>query len=205
MNKTITPESIGGVIVAGGKSSRMNFRDKPLLELKGQSLITRIIHLAQPQVAQLAISSNSGKAEYLALQLPLIPDCLQQFNGPLLGIFSAMQWYLQQPFPPSYLAVFPGDVPFFPGDIVKTLGAALSNSSDQLAWCQTGNQEQPLFSLWSLQLATEIENAVNAGMQGPKQFSQLHRGIRVQLDSLQPGDFFNINTPEDLLAAEDYC
>ena len=212
MTRYASRSRIGGVILAGGLSSRMNFLDKPLIPIANRSLIEYVIANAIPQLSRLVISVNRNLAKYTRYDLPLVEDVDNKFSGPLVGIYSAMNWYKKQNISVDYLACFPADVPIFPDDIVSRLKQALekkeqaenltNRKSTNVAWCQTGNQIQPLFSLWSLELLSTVEQSIKEGICGPKFFFQHHPSLKVQLPAPVDGSFLNINTPEDLATAE---
>jgi molybdopterin-guanine dinucleotide biosynthesis protein A len=201
-----------GVIVAGGQASRMNHLDKPLLPLAGKPLIQHVIDLARPQVADLVINVNRTLASYRQFQLPLVTDLSKPCEGPLIGIYSAMQWFIDQDIEAQYLACFPADVPAFPADIVGQLASQLQKqpgpaagrdkSVKTVAWCQTGDQVQPLFSLWPFSLLTNLERAIERGVHGPRLFFRDHENVILQLPAAQAPQFFNINTPAELATAE---
>ena len=150
--------------------------------------------------------------EYKKYDLPLITDINNKYNGPLVGIYSAMSWYNEQNASAEFLACFPADVPIFPTDVVFKLKQALEinqqaeTSGDRncakVAWCQTGQQIQPLFSLWSFELLSALEQSIREGIYGPKLFFEQHPNIRIQLPEPENGMFLNINTPGDLVLAE---
>ena len=178
--------------------------DKPLLLLKNKPLIAHVIKLAEEQIDDLVISVNRNLEFYSDFHLPLIPDLSKQSMGPLAGIYSAMQWYRNTPAPPQYLACFPADVPLFPKNLVAALEAQLQRTNADIAWCRQAEQLQPLFSLWNLESYLEIESAIEHGMYSPKFFIESQRNTLIEVKSNNPGDFFNINTPEELLQAERY-
>ena len=204
--------SICGVILAGGLASRMNFLDKPLLPIANRALIEHVIARATPQVSELVISVNRNLAKYEQYGMSLVPDIRSKHSGPLVGIYSAMKWYQAHNSPADFLACFPADVPLFPTDIVtKLLFSMDSNESmesptdrpePKVAWVQTGQQIQPLFSLWSFELIHELEQAIETGIYGPKLFFEKYPSFKIQLPNSEKGMFLNINTPEDLALLE---
>lgn len=196
--------TIAGVILAGGKASRMMFRDKPLLQLSGKSLIDHVVERAAPQVGQLLVSVNRNIQGYAYLQRPIVSDTGEPYRGPLVGIYSAMRW-LDEPGRRgrySHIACFPGDVPWFPGNVVNRLALALVEAGADLALCKTGGQLQPLFSLWSLSTLPILEDAIAKGLCGPKLILTKLETVEVQFGNNSQLDFKNINTPSDLSALE---
>lgn len=200
---TIDKSQIGGVILAGGRASRMDYRDKPLQLLHGEPLLAHVIAKASPQVAQVVLSVNHSAELYRAFALPLLKDQQPGYAGPLLGIYSAMSWFATEHDDPNieYLACFAADVPEFPLNVVSELGAALQRHDAQLSYIQHRDQIQPLFSLWRLSLLDRLAEAIEAGIRGPKMlFDDLH-SVAVPCEDESPGCFFNINGAEDLIAA----
>lgn len=203
---------IVGVIVAGGKATRMNNLNKPLLPVANKPVIEHVIGLARPQVQNLVISVNRNLDDYRRFGMPLVNDLPLNLEGPLLGICSAMHWFREQDLDADYLACFPADVPAFPHDIVSqlldrlrqlTAAAGKIDAGDKtVAWCKTGEQVQPLFSLWPFSAFTDLSQALKSGVHGPRLFFRDHPNVILALPSPVPPEFFNINTPEQLAAAE---
>jgi len=200
----ISKSEIGGVILAGGKASRMDFRDKALEPLHGKPLLEHVVSKAAPQVSQLILSVNHNIEKYQSFGLPTVSDRDASYAGPLLGILSAMHWFQSPQADRSihYLACFPGDVPEFPQDVVAQLTVEMSKKAVTASYIYHHNQIQPLFSLWSLELIHQIEEAVAAGLYGPKLLFDSFRAIAVHCEDNSPGTFCNINSLEDLNAAE---
>jgi molybdenum cofactor guanylyltransferase len=192
---------IGGVILAGGRASRMGFRDKALQPLHERPLLDHVITLAAPQVAQLILSLNHNIERYQAFGLPVVCDREPGYTGPLLGIVSAMRWF-QCSSGITHLACFPGDVPLFPDNIVQNLAVEMDRHTSAVAYACHEGQIQPLFSLWHLSLADPIDQALAAGLSGPKQLFESIDAIAVQFTTKTPGAFWNINSAEDLETAK---
>ena len=202
----IQRQQITGVILAGGKSSRMGFRDKALIRLGGTPLIEHVIRNGSNQVGQLVISANRNSEKFKYLELPLIPDIKQAYAGPLVGILSAMYWMISAGKSPNstYLACFPADVPWFPDTLMKQLTRALENQCKRVAWSEGRGQVQPLFSLWSLETLPVIEQAVANGKFGPKLIMPLIDNVLVKFKNTDHRHFLNINTKKSLQIAESF-
>lgn len=199
----ISRSKIGGVILAGGRASRMDFRDKALQPLHGKPLLEYVISKAMPQVGQLVLSVNHNIEHYQAFALPIVSDNDRSYAGPLLGILSAMQWFKSRQAGEGihHLACFPADVPRFPTGVVSQLTQELTKKSAAVAYITHQDQIQPLFSLWHLDLIGKIEEALAAGLNGPKLLFDSLDAVAVNCDDNAPGTFCNINTAEDLAAA----
>ena len=199
----ISRSEIGGVILAGGKASRMCFRDKSLESLHAKPLLEYVMAKAAPQVERLVLSVNHNIERYQAFGLPIVSDRSASYGGPLLGILSAMHWFQDSQADKGihYLACFPGDVPEFPQDVISQLALDLNKESAAVAHIHHQDQIQPLFSLWRLDLIEQIEKAVAAGLFGPKLLFGSLKSVAVNCDDNSPGTFCNINSAEDLKAA----
>lgn len=193
---------IGGVVLAGGRASRMDYRDKALQRLGGKPLLAHVIEHAEPQVEQLLLSVNHNAQLYESFRLPIVPDSDRSYHGPLLGIYSAMRWYRDRPESEiKYLACFAADVPVFPLTVIDELARALGDSDKRAAYVIHRGQIQPLFSLWHLSLMETIGAAIEAGLYGPKLIFESVDATGVSCDSSEPMDFFNINSSDELEAA----
>ena len=201
----IPKSRILGVVLAGGKASRMGGKDKPLLTLAGEPIITHVIRTATPQVGALVLSVNHNQHKFHGLGLPVIADSDHIGAGPLAGIHSAMVWALTRPGTTAfrYLACFPADVPWFPCDIVRVLGGNLQASDSEVAWSQCDGQIQPLFSLWSLDCRAFIKSELDQGRYGPKLVIPKMSNVLVNFEPGAAGYFLNINTETQLKTARE--
>lgn len=189
MHKTITQ----GLILAGGRSTRMG-EDKTWVTLYGQPLIAHVIHRLQPQVDRLAINSNDDPARFARYSLPVIADTLTGSQGPLAGIHAGLAHD-----PDVFLLTVAVDIPLLPPDLVTRLHAGLGTA--RCAYPSNGRQHA-LALLWAPGALTLLEEYLASGERSIKQFLADH-GAMVLFD--QDGDdglFRNINTPQDLAAAE---
>jgi len=199
----IEKSQIGGVILAGGRASRMNYRDKALQPLHGVPLLAHVIDRAGPQVEQLVLSVNHNAENYTQFALPIVGDQTRDYAGPLLGIYSAMRWFAEQQQGEriEYLACFAADVPRFPRQVVALLSAALVGAAAEVSYVQHRGQIQPLFSLWRLSVLERIGSAIESGIVGPKLlFGDLHSVVVCDEDET-PGYYFNINSKAELATA----
>lgn len=189
------------VILAGGRSSRMGGNRKALLEFDGRSLLSRVIHRLQTQSDPLLLSCDIKSGELEGFGLPMIPDVLPGYRGPLTGLYSALQ-YLSDKGHDNGLVLCPCDAPFIPYNLVQTmLNADLSDDKPVITISYEG-VIQPTFSVWHGHHLPAIHDAVvEQGFGSLKHliFSLPH--TVVEWASVEPPPFFNINTPQDLKAA----
>ncbi len=192
------PEVVAGVVLAGGSGRRLGGTDKAFIPIGGVPLVDHVVRRLRPQVAALAINANGNPARFAGLDLPVIADGLED-AGPLAGILAGMRFARQQQPAAAWLASVAVDTPFFPGDLVARLEVAREASGAQMARACSGGRRHPVFGLWPVALAEQLEEAL------------LHRHMRRILDwtemftccevafSAEPYDpFFNINRHDDL-------
>jgi molybdopterin-guanine dinucleotide biosynthesis protein A len=190
-----------GVILAGGRSSRMGVPRKALLPLDGKPLLAHVIERVQPQLGTLLISGENETNEFDHFGLPLVPDLLPGHRGPLTGLYSALQ-YLLEIGEDKGLLLCPCDAPFIPTDLVERLLLAYRAEDQQVVVVSYEGVLQLTFSLWQSHHLPVIQKAVvNRGQGGLKHmlFSLPH--TVVEWAPAEPSPFFNVNTPEELVSA----
>jgi len=190
---TLLPHTIG-LILAGGRSHRMQGQDKALLTVQGETLLTHAIRRLRPQVDAIALNSNNVPGAFAAYNLAVLPDQLAGFLGPLAGIHSGLAQY-----PEDFLVTAAVDLPFLPPDLVARLRAGLE--AKPCAYASDG-ERHALALLWRPGMAASVEDYLQRGGRNLRDYLSAH-GQAVQF--CQPQDrglFFNLNTPEDLARAE---
>ena len=187
---------IFGVILAGGTGRRMGGTDKAALLLGAQPLLARVVDGIRPQVDRLAVSANGDPARLAPYRLPVLPDALPQ--GPLSGVLAALDWAAPQG--ATAVVSVAVDTPFFPGDLVPQLLLAAERSPSGAAVVEAGGRVHPTFALWPVALRRDLRAALARGEAKVMTFAQRHQAALARFDDDRA--FMNINTPEDLAAAE---
>ena len=187
---------IAGLILAGGRATRMGGRNKAEIDLAGQTLLARTIARARPQVGRLLVNANRDPALFARYGLPVLADTIGDHWGPLAGILAGLD-HLRGAWPQiRWLASFPTDSPFFPETLVARLAEAISGH--EIAMATSRGRAEPIFSLWPVSLADELRGALSNGVRKVEDFARRYRLASVDF----PADaFFNINTPDDLQQA----
>lgn len=198
-----TPESVVGIILAGGLARRMGGGDKCLLPLVGKTLLQRTIERAQPQVNSLLLNANGNSLRFARTRLPVVPDIYSNNLGPLAGIHAGLHWMKTNSPDTEWLASFASDTPFFPTDLVAHLLAAVTTQQAQLAVATSNHRAHPIFALWHTSLTDKIEQQLETG-DVPRLQDWIKQQKLVEVEFTEDGydPFFNINTPQDLYAAE---
>ena len=194
------PQDCAGLLLAGGLGRRMGGGLKGMALLDGRPLLAHAAARAAPQVARLAVNANAPAEEFAELGLPVLPDPVAGFVGPLAGVLAGMLWAREAEY--GWVASFPCDAPFFPETLVRDL-AAEADSADIVTATSRG-QRHPVFALWSTRLADDLHRALaEEGLRKVDRWTARHRMADVEFPVAPEGDpFFNINTPEELAAAE---
>lgn len=192
-----------GVILAGGQATRMGGGDKGLLPLGDGTLLSSVIDRLAPQVAGLALNANGDAARFADLGLPVLPDSIEGFAGPLAGVLAGLDWAAEQG--AETIVTAAADTPFFPCDLVPRLLMAADDMTHPLALAATpdpkrGTARHPTFGLWPVALRDDLRAALQEGLRKVVLWTERHDGR----EALFPDEaaFFNVNTPEDLTRAE---
>lgn len=193
-----------GVILAGGLATRMGGGDKCLLPLGGQPILQRVIERFSPQVDGLAINANGDPARFTDYGLPVLPDSIDGFAGPLAGVLAGMDWAAEQG--GDVIATAAGDTPFFPADLVDRMLLQMQADGTPLAMAMTPDPDRkfarhPTFGLWSVNLREDLRAALHSGTRKVIAWTEPHGCAKVMFDCDDP--FFNVNTPDDMRRAEE--
>ena len=136
-----------GVILAGGKSSRMGVERKALLELGGKTLLARVVDRLRGQLEPLLLSGEGVTRDFDGFDLPVIPDLKPGHRGPLMGLCSALN-YLEDSGHDNGLVRCPCEAPFIPDDLVQAMIDVGRSREKPLVVISYEGVLQPTFSLW---------------------------------------------------------
>ena len=192
-----------GVILAGGRATRMGGGYKGLRMVGGRRLIDHVIDRLAPQCGGLAINANGDPARLAGFGMPVLPDSLADHPGPLAGVLAGLDWAAA--LGATAIVTAAADTPFFPTDLVARLRAGAGPSGLCLAASpdETGRvQRHPTFGLWPVALRDDLRAALVGGLRKIVIWTDAHGAGQVVFDSAPFDPFFNVNTPEDILTAE---
>src|SRR4051794_30764531 len=177
--------------------------DKALRLLAGVALLERVIERMRPQVETLVLNANGDPARFAATGLPVVPDSVPDFAGPLAGILAGLDWAAEHAPELEWIASVPGDCPFLPRDVVARLHQARAAVRTPLACARSGEWRHPVVGLWPVTLREDLRRALlDEGLRKIEIWTARH-GVAIAEWPDQPIDpFFNVNTPEDAAAAE---
>jgi molybdopterin-guanine dinucleotide biosynthesis protein A len=189
------------ILLAGGLATRMGGGDKPLRLLGGRPILAHVIARIRPQVAALALNANGDPARWADWALPVVPDAIPDFPGPLAGIHAGMEWTRTCHPSVKDIVSIPTDTPLLPTDLVERLLAARQGAD--IAMAATAGQPHPVVALWPVRLADDLHRLVaQDGMRRVTEFARRHRVAYADFPSDAIDPFLNINRPADLEQAE---
>ncbi len=195
-------EAITGVILAGGRGSRMGGVDKGLQNFNGVPLALHTLMRLSPQVGEIMINANRNLAAYESFGVPVWPDAtgLGDYAGPLAGFLTGME-HVETP----YILMVPCDTPLFPHDLVARLAEAFVREDADFAVAAALEEDgqlraQPVFCLMRTTMLESLLRFTHGGGRKIDAWTALHKTVTVPFD--QPGDdargFFNANTLAEL-------
>jgi molybdopterin-guanine dinucleotide biosynthesis protein A len=202
------PEAITGVILAGGRGSRMGGADKGLQNFNGLPLALHTLMRLSPQVGEIMINANRNLAAYESFGVPVWPDstALGEYAGPLAGFITGLE-RCETP----YLLTVPCDTPLFPADLATRMAQAMTRENADFAVAAAREEDgqlrpQPVFCLMGITMLESLARFTQGGGRKIDAWTAQHKTVIVPFD--QPGDdvhgFFNANTLAELHQLESH-
>ena len=183
--------SVTGIILAGGRGSRMEGKDKGLVLYHGKPLYQHVLARLQPQVGKVCISANRNLSIYQQSGLPVIADSLPGFHGPLAGMLAALEKIETE------WAVFVScDTPLLPQDLVSRLWQA--KQKYPAVWARSAGRDHPALALIHISQLQALTSFLAQGERKLMFFLHQVGGHSVCFDDC-PEAFININYLQDLL------
>ncbi len=204
--------SLVGIILAGGLATRMGGGDKCLLPLGHSTLLEQVIARLRPQVGEIALNANGDPARFERFGLPIVPDSIAEFPGPLAGVLAGLDWAAERG--AQGVISVAADTPFFPTDLAAQLESAAKGmthplvlaatprgTEDTKSMSRSGLVRHPTFGLWPVALRDDLRAALTDGLRKVVIWTEKHGGREAVFEA--DGDpFFNVNTAEDLAQAQ---
>ncbi len=196
----IDHNEVTGLILAGGRGSRMGGADKGLQNFRGMPLALYTMMRLQPQVGQVMVNANRNLAAYESFGVPVWPDVLSDYAGPLAGFLTGLE-QCETPF----MLTVPCDTPLFPPDLAARLGEALEREDADIAMASAREEDgqmraQPVFSLLRRELMESLVQFTHGGGRKIDAWTGQHKTVLVPFDRSgdDPRAFFNANTLAEL-------
>jgi molybdenum cofactor guanylyltransferase len=191
----IEAHDITGLILAGGRGSRMGGVDKGLQKHAGVPLAMHALMRLAPQVGTVMINANRNLGAYESFGAPVWPDPLPDYAGPLSGFLAGLE-HCETP----WLATVPCDSPLFPLDLVQRLAAAAHEHDAEIAMAATREsgvlQVQPVFCLLKIALLESLVRFTQGGQRKIDKWTAQHRCVEVEFEDAHA--FANANTMDEL-------
>ena len=191
----IDSSQITGLILAGGRGSRMGGVDKGLQNYMGMPMALHALLRLAPQVGATMLNANRNLSAYESMGTAVWPDTLADYAGPLAGFLTGLE-RCETP----YLVTVPCDSPLFPQDLVERLACALVLENAEIAMAATrdknGLQVQPVFCLMHAELLESLVRFTQGGQRKIDRWTAQHHCAVVPFDDALA--FANANTLQDL-------
>ena len=189
-------DSATGVILAGGRATRMGGVDKGLVSIGGRPMIAWVIDALRRQVRDILINANRNLNEYATFGAAVIADASNDFPGPLAGMLAGMR-AARTPF----IVVVPCDSPLVHGALAERLLAPLIEGRSRIAVAHDGTRLQPVFAALACDLAVSLAEYMASDGRKIDRWYEQHDYVPVDFSDATES-FLNINTPEDQQALE---
>jgi len=191
----IDRDDITGLILAGGRGSRMGGVDKGLQAHLGMPLAMHAVLRLSPQVGHIMINANRNLAAYESMGAPVWPDALPDYPGPLAGFLAGLE-HCATP----YLVTVPCDSPQFPEDLVARLAERLDMEGAEIAIAATREDVelrlQPVFCLMNATVVESLIRFTGTGQRKIDAWTATLRHVAVEFDDARA--FINANTVAEL-------
>ena len=192
MSTSSATVSVTGVILSGGRATRMGGVDKGLMPFRGRTMVEWVLDRIEPQVAEVLISANQNLDRYLAFGHPVLTDRITGFAGPLAGLHAALHVARS-----DLVISVPCDSPFLPSDLVWRMTQALASRESDVAVARTGNDTHPVFCLCRAALLPHLSTFLEEGGRKVDAWYAALNVCEVAFDDRAQG-FVNVNTLEQL-------
>jgi len=192
MNETGIPRNeITGVILAGGRGSRMGGTDKGLVTLNGRPMVEYVLAALHREVDHLLINANRNRERYSTFGYPVVPDLIGGYLGPLAGMASGMQAATTR-----YIVTAPCDSPLIGNGLVRRLYETLIRANAEISVAHDGERMHPVFALMQRDLLPSLLAYLNAG---DRKIDRWYAQRRLAVTDFRdtPAMFLNVNSPEE--------
>ncbi len=212
--KTTLHRTVGAVVLAGGRGQRMGGLDKGLQAFGATTLVDNAVSRLRAQVGgapgHIGINANRNLERYAAMGLPVWPDKVPDFAGPLAGFLSALEHNAQNAKPCSLVLTVPCDSPLFPLDLLERMVHALEQTHSRIAMASAPEADaerriqlrrQPVFCLMHADVRESLRRFLEDGGRKIDTWIAQHPFTEVpfNLAGDDPQAFANANTREELL------
>ena len=184
------------VILAGGQSRRFGGGYKTLNKFNKMSILDRIIQNFSKLEMEIVLNVNSNEDQFLKTGLHLIKDELENFQGPLAGIYSSMKWVLENRKNIEWIFTSPSDTPFLNKSLVNKFLSTNYNNKTNIVIAKSSNKTHPVIGFWHISLIKSLEEFL---AKDNRKIMHWVEGQNYEILNFEnKNNFFNINTQADL-------
>jgi molybdopterin-guanine dinucleotide biosynthesis protein A len=192
----LAESALTGLVLAGGRATRMGGQDKGLVPLAGRPMVAWVLDALRPQVDGIVINANRNLAAYGAFGYAVVEDRQGGFLGPLAGLATGLSVA-----PTPFVLTVPCDSPLLAGDLAARLLAACQAADAELAVAHDGGRLQPVFALYRRELADDLVGFLAEGGRKIDRWFQAHRVATVDFAD-RAECFLNVNDPAERASLE---
>ena len=189
-------EEVTGVVLAGGRGTRMGGLDKGLVEVGGRPMIEHVLAALEPQAATVAINANRSARRYARYGHPVLRDRLDGFQGPLAGMASALESAAT-----GLVLIVPCDSPLVSPALGPRLHAALMEREANVAVAHDGERMHPVFVLMRRTVLSGLRDFLARGERKIDRWFAEEKTAVADLSDL-PDMFLNVNREDDRIRLE---
>ena len=187
------------VILAGGQSRRFGGGYKTLNKFNNISILDRIIQNLKKLEIEIVLNVNSNEDQFLKTGFHLIKDELENFQGPLAGIYSSMKLVLENRKNIEWIFTSPSDTPFIDSNLVNIFLKAKYINETKIILAKSYNKMHPVIGLWHISLIKSLEECL--ATDNGKIVHWVEQQYYELLNFENKNYFFNINSQADLVEA----
>ena len=190
MSNKLQKHDVSIAILAGGKSSRMKGNDKGLMEFNSTSVLSRMIGIANEYSSDVFVIANNNIDSYRLIHEPVYSDILDDFQGPLSGIYTALNKSKNKK-----VIVLPCDGPFIKTEYFQKLISC--DRKERIQVVKTGNRLQPVYALIDSYLEDNLKVFL---LSGERKIDKWYTACKFDEILFNENDemFININSKEDI-------
>ncbi len=182
----VPKDKLVGVIISGGKSSRMG-ADKSLLLWNNKPFYLHAAEILTPFCSEIYVSCNPAQAENY--NLPTIIDKYES-NGPMTGVLSSLAALREQS-----IITLPCDMPEISKDILNEIVNSNDKMLDGVFLKDNNDQIEPLIAIYNPSIYSKLLTWYDSGNYSLKKF--IESCDNVSCIMLGDRNLVNINTPAE--------
>ena len=191
-NISVPIDNIPGVILAGGRATRMGGQDKGLISWQGKCLVEHVSAIIRPQVSTLFVSANRNQSHYARLcNCLVLTDTFGHYAGPLAGMATALQQVQT-----DYVLFVPVDSPQLSLQLASRLYLSLIDNQAVISVADDGRRLHYVVALVKRALLPDLLTFLNQGQHQVSQWYAQHPWARADFADI-PETLVNINTREE--------